>query len=91
MLIQSSQIHWLRVGELVGDREERVNGFVWQADTSGIKAAWEAVDPQSGIKEYLVAVGTRKGDYSISRLMQLIIFIFIQRIRNILERATYQN
>ncbi|XP_071123199.1 uncharacterized protein [Mytilus edulis] len=61
----SPKIHWLRVGELVGDREERVNGFVWQADTSGIKAAWEAVDPQSGIKEYLVAVGTRKGGTDI--------------------------
>lgn len=63
MLNNSSQIHWLRVGELVGDREEKINGYVWQADTSGIKAAWDTDDPQSGIKEYLVSVGTKKGRF----------------------------
>ncbi|CAG2187681.1 unnamed protein product [Mytilus edulis] len=58
-------IHWLRVGALAGVNEDKFDGYVWQADTSGIKAAWLAVDPQSGIKEYMVSIGSHKGGTDI--------------------------
>ncbi|CAG2193139.1 unnamed protein product [Mytilus edulis] len=54
-------IHWLHVGTLASGMEKKVDGFVWQADTSGIKVAWDADDHQSGIVGYRLAVGTTKG------------------------------
>jgi hypothetical protein len=38
-----------------------IDGYVWQADTTGIKAAWAADDHQSGITGFIVAVGTSPG------------------------------
>ena len=54
---------WLKVGTLVSGVEEKVDGYVWQAGTKGIKAAWLAIDPESGIIGYEVAVGTTPGKY----------------------------
>lgn len=54
-------MHWLHVGSLAGSVEDVVDGFVLQADTTGIKVAWAAEDPQSGIVQFKVAVGTTKG------------------------------
>ena len=56
------QIHWFHVGTLTSGIEKKVDGYVWQADTSGIKAAWKADDHQSGITDYKVAVGTSPGN-----------------------------
>ncbi|VDI79784.1 Hypothetical predicted protein [Mytilus galloprovincialis] len=53
-------VHWLHVGSLAGSVEDVVDGFVLQADTTGIKVAWAADDPQSGIVQFKVAVGTTK-------------------------------
>ncbi|CAG2247498.1 unnamed protein product [Mytilus edulis] len=54
-------IHWLHVNTLSDDVEQIVYGYVWQADTNGIKAAWRAIDHQSGIKNYKIAVGSSPG------------------------------
>ncbi|VDI73733.1 Hypothetical predicted protein, partial [Mytilus galloprovincialis] len=54
-------IHWLHVNTLSDDVEQIVYGYVWQADTNGIKAAWRAIDHQSGIKNYKIAVGSSQG------------------------------
>lgn len=56
-----SQVFWLRVGVIGGAPEQKVEGYVWQADTKGIKASWLTDDPQSGIAGYTVAVGTSPG------------------------------
>ncbi|VDH98959.1 Hypothetical predicted protein [Mytilus galloprovincialis] len=55
------KVKWLKVGTLVSGEEEEVGGYVWQASTKGIKAAWSAKDPESGIIGYEVAVGTTPG------------------------------
>ncbi|CAG2251012.1 unnamed protein product [Mytilus edulis] len=52
-------VKWLRVGTLISGQEEEVGGYVFQAN--GIKAAWLAADPESGIIGYEVAVGTTPG------------------------------
>ncbi|XP_052081925.1 uncharacterized protein LOC127719726 isoform X2 [Mytilus californianus] len=54
-------VKWLRVGTLISGQEEEVGGYVYQANTKGIKAAWLAVDPESGIIGFEVAVGTSPG------------------------------
>ncbi|XP_071177975.1 uncharacterized protein [Mytilus edulis] len=55
------KVKWLKVGTLVAGEEEDVAGYVWQASKKGIKAAWSAKDPESGIIGYEVAVGTTPG------------------------------
>ncbi|CAC5392346.1 unnamed protein product [Mytilus coruscus] len=54
-------MHWLHVGSLAGRIETVIDGYVWQADTTGIKAAWGADDHQSGLPKFKVAVGTTHG------------------------------
>ncbi|XP_076086791.1 uncharacterized protein LOC143057371 [Mytilus galloprovincialis] len=54
-------IQSLKVGPLTGGYEVVMSGFVKQADTQGIQAAWSGVDSQSGISGYQVAVGTTSG------------------------------
>ncbi|VDI54125.1 Hypothetical predicted protein [Mytilus galloprovincialis] len=58
-------MHWLHVGSLAGRIETVIDGYVWQADTTGIKAAWGADDHQSGITKFKVAVGTTHGGTDI--------------------------
>jgi hypothetical protein len=55
------QIHWLQVGSLADNYEKIIDGYVWQADTTGIKAVCAADDHQSGITRFIVAVGTSPG------------------------------
>lgn len=52
----------MKVGTLADGVEEKVEGYVWQADSKNIKAAWFATDPESGIIGYQVAVGTTPGE-----------------------------
>ncbi|XP_063408918.1 uncharacterized protein LOC134692399 [Mytilus trossulus] len=54
-------INWLHVNTLSDDQEQVVDNYVWQADTNGIKAAWQASDHQSGIISFKIAVGTTHG------------------------------
>lgn len=51
------------MGTFSEDVEEKIDGYVWQADTSGIKASYMGIDSQSGIVAYHVAVGTSPGMY----------------------------
>ena len=51
-------MQWLHVGVVGGEIEEEHDGYVWQADTTAILASWYALDPESGIHDYWVAVGT---------------------------------
>ena len=57
-------MHWLHVGSRAGNLENVIDGYVWQADPIGIKAAWAADDLQSGITKFLAAVGTSPGLYN---------------------------
>lgn len=55
------QVLWLKIG-VVGDaKEQHIDGHVWQADRKGFQASWLCKDPESGITEYGVAVGTSPG------------------------------
>lgn len=50
---------------LTDDEEEAVYGYVYQADTNGIKAAWQASDHHSGIVSFKIAVGSTSGNLTI--------------------------
>ena len=49
------------MGSLADNNENIIDGYVWQADTTGIKAVCAADDHQSGITRFIVAVGTSPG------------------------------
>jgi Pyruvate/2-oxoacid:ferredoxin oxidoreductase gamma subunit len=34
---------WLKVGTLASGVEEKIDGYVWQANTKAVKAAWLSV------------------------------------------------
>ncbi|XP_038050728.1 uncharacterized protein LOC119723897 [Patiria miniata] len=51
-------MRYVRGGNLDGEVEEVVNGYLYQNSRSTIQASWLAVDGQSGIKSYWVSVGT---------------------------------
>ncbi|XP_070573609.1 uncharacterized protein [Ptychodera flava] len=48
------------LGMLSRGDEELFDGFVLETDTEGIKAYWKAIDFESGIDTYFVAIGTDK-------------------------------
>ncbi|XP_076086943.1 uncharacterized protein LOC143057517 [Mytilus galloprovincialis] len=54
-------VNWLHVNTLTDDEEQAVYGYVYQADTNGIKAVWQASDHQSGIVSFKIAVGSTSG------------------------------
>ncbi|CAH1250560.1 FAT1 [Branchiostoma lanceolatum] len=54
-------MQYIRVGVLDGSAEEKIDGYVRQADPNGIQASWLAVDGESGIQDYWVSVGTSAG------------------------------
>ncbi|XP_071152144.1 uncharacterized protein, partial [Mytilus edulis] len=54
-------VNSLHVNTLTDDEEEAVYGYVYQADTNGIKAAWQASDHHSGIVNFKIAVGSTSG------------------------------
>ena len=55
------QVVYIRAGVLAGKSEEVVDGFVWQNNPHGIKASWKGLDPESGVVNYQVSVGTSPG------------------------------
>ncbi|XP_035662464.1 uncharacterized protein LOC118406510 [Branchiostoma floridae] len=58
-------ILYVRVGVLDGSEEEKIDGYVWQADPEGIQASWKALDPESQIKDYWVCIGTSSGSCNV--------------------------
>ncbi len=52
------KMRYVRGGNVDGEVEEVINGYIFQNSRSTIKASWLGVDGQSGIKNYWVAVGT---------------------------------
>ena len=52
---------FVHAGVLSGDSEELLDGYVIHNDENGIIASWSASDVESGIGEYLVGIGTKKG------------------------------
>ncbi|XP_070573744.1 uncharacterized protein [Ptychodera flava] len=56
------QMLQISIGAMTADEdEELIDGYVMQTDTEGIRAFWEAVDFESGIFAYWIAVGTSSG------------------------------
>ncbi|XP_048258717.1 uncharacterized protein LOC124137708 isoform X1 [Haliotis rufescens] len=55
------QMKWVYVGIFSGNKEELIDGYVTQSDPSSIKATWFAMDSESAIKSYMVAIGTTQG------------------------------
>ncbi len=51
-------MRYVRGGNLDGEVEEVIHGYLFQNSRSTIQASWLGVDGQSGIKNYWVAVGT---------------------------------
>ena len=52
---------FVHAGVLSGESEELLDGYVIHNDENGIMASWSASDAESGIGEYLVGIGTKKG------------------------------
>ena len=69
-------MQWIRAGTLSGDVEDVVDGYVWQADRNGIQASWLAMDPQSNIINYQVAVGTTSGKQTLVYALKLVVLRF---------------
>ena len=55
-------MRYVRAGALDGEEEEIHNGYVYQSDKNGIQASWLALDGESGIFAYWVAVITDLGN-----------------------------
>ena len=56
---------YVHAGVLSGESEEVIDGYVWQNNPEGIKGSWKAMDPESGISDYVISIGTSQGDVSI--------------------------
>ncbi|CAH1791080.1 unnamed protein product, partial [Owenia fusiformis] len=52
------RMQYVRIGVSAGEMEDIIDGMVVSADNTGIQATWNAIDPESGIQYYHVAVGT---------------------------------
>ncbi|XP_033637723.1 uncharacterized protein LOC117298529 [Asterias rubens] len=65
------EMKYVRGGNLDGETEEVINGYLFQNSLSTIKASWLGVDGQSGIKNYWVAVGTAQNTEDIKPFMAL--------------------
>lgn len=51
----------------LSDKEEEIeDGFVQYANSKSLRASWVGEDPQSHIKKFFVAIGTRQGDTSVT-------------------------
>ncbi|KAK3788402.1 hypothetical protein RRG08_044436, partial [Elysia crispata] len=55
----------VKVGAFSSESEEVISGYVEQSDLTGIKASWSAIDGESGVQYYEVAVGTSSGSTNI--------------------------
>ena len=52
---------FVHAGVLSGESEELEDGYVIHSDKNGILASWGGSDGESGIKEYLVGIGSSGG------------------------------
>ena len=52
---------WVHAGVLAGTSEEVIDGYVIHNDEHGISASWKGLDPESGIRDYIVTIGTSPG------------------------------
>lgn len=52
----------MHAGALLGESEELIDGYVVHHNEDGIQASWTAIDVESGIQEYLVGIGTARGN-----------------------------
>ena len=59
--ILPSQVRWFHVGVFFGESENIHDGYVYQADHSGIKLSYLAFDHQSGITDITIKIGTSEG------------------------------
>ena len=50
-------------GVLAGESEELIDGVILHNDPAGIQASWAAVDLESDVKQYMVAIGTQPGKF----------------------------
>ena len=55
----------MHAGALLGESEELIDGYVVHNNQDGIQASWTAVDLESGVREYLVGIGTAEGIYNL--------------------------
>ena len=53
---------YVHAGVVGGQSEEIIDGFVMSNDESGLQGSWMGRDGESGIMEYIVAVGTSAGE-----------------------------
>lgn len=51
---------------LSDEDEEIEDGFVQYANSKSLRVSWVGEDPQSNIKKFFVAIGTRQGDTSVT-------------------------
>ena len=58
------KMRYVRGGNLDGEIEEVIRGYLYQNSQTTIKASWLGADGQSGIKNYWVAVGTSPSKYT---------------------------
>ena len=57
---------YAHAGVLAGEMEQVMDdGFIHHSDETSLPGSWEGLDPESGIQEYLVAIGTTPGIQSI--------------------------
>ena len=54
-------MQFVHAGVRSGEAEHIIDGFVHHSDLTGIHVSWAGRDLQSGITEYLVAIGTEQG------------------------------
>lgn len=64
----------MKIGVIGDAKEQKVDGHVWQADKKGIQASWLCRDPESGITEYQVAVGTTPGLGLSCQILDFVMF-----------------
>ncbi|XP_064646203.1 uncharacterized protein LOC135499389 [Lineus longissimus] len=64
-------MQFVHVGVFSGFTEEVVDEHCWQARTDSIIGSWKAIDGQSGIEKYMVAVGTSPGSTDVSDFVNM--------------------
>ena len=58
----------VHAGVLSAESEEVIDGYVLHNDPEGVLASWSGMDPESGIMEYRVAIGTTPGQTHLINL-----------------------
>ena len=63
-------MQYVHGGNIDGEAEEVINGYIYQNSRTTIQASWLAIDGQSGIKSYLVAVGTALSECRVTNVFK---------------------